>query len=110
MVHCAICNEYIKDRKKASVLESKGCDSLTEASKKRGTTLNVTVGDLVHQDCRRQYTNPNVIKRESSAITQENFSRRHRSVDPQFSFSPNCYFCGQEATLNGKKKDVMSSQ
>ena len=107
MAHCAICNEYIEDRKKASVLGSKGFDSLTEASKKRGTALNVTVGDLVHQDCHRQYTNPNVIKRdlkESSAITQENSSRRRCSVDPQFSFSWYCYFCGQEAMLNGKKK------
>ena len=62
---------------------------------------------MLHQDCRRQYTNPNVIKRdlkESSAITQENSSRRRRSVDPQFSFSRNCYFSGQDATLNGKKK------
>ena len=64
MAHCAICNQYIEDRKKSSVLGSKGCDSLTEASKKRGTAFNVTVGDLVHHDCRRQYTNPNVIKRD----------------------------------------------
>ena len=88
-------------------MESKGCDSLTETSKKRGTALNATVGGLVDQDCRRQCTNLNVIKRvlkESSAITQENSSKRCRSVDPQFSFSRNCYFCGQEAKLNGKKK------
>ena len=67
-----ICKIVIEDKNKASALQLKGCDSLKEAAKKCNEQIEVLPGDFVHKKCRKQYTNPNVIKRDKKEDNSEN--------------------------------------
>ena len=108
MDQCVICKIVIEDKSKASALRLKGC-SLKEAAKKRNEQIKVLPGDFVHKECRKQYTNPNVIKRNKKEDNSENpgtggVARGRRSLDTKFSFKHDCLFCGRPAKYDGKRK------
>eukprot|EP00794_Sanderia_malayensis_P021141 gene21141-23219_t len=110
MERCVICQQDILDKSKASALRTKGCDGLIRASQERGTSIDVRVGDYVHQECRKQYTNVNVIKKDLKEQgpdpNQPRNTQRLRSGVQQFSFANNCLFCGKEAKFEDKKRGI----
>lgn len=103
---CIICKTYIEDTKSASVLGAKGCQGLLQASKERGDTIDANIGDRVHKECRQQYTNKLLIKRDNNkalrAVSPE-CPRSLRSKESPISFARDCFFCGQPA-IYGKRK------
>ena len=102
---CVICKTYIEDTKAASVLGEKGCQGLLQASKERGDSIDPNVGDRVHKECRQQYTNKLLIKRDKNALkaASQETSRSLRSQVSPVSFARDCFFCGQPA-IYGKRK------
>ena len=61
---CVICTRFIGDKSKASVLRLKGCEGLNEAAKQRNEQIKASAGDYVHKECRKNYTNPKIIKHD----------------------------------------------
>ena len=104
---CVICKRSIGDKSKASVLRLKKCEGLNEAAKQRNEQIEASVGDYVHKECRKNYTNPKIIKRDSREGDSDDIcttSRGRRSLGSQSSFTKYCLFCGRPAKFNGKKK------
>ena len=52
---CPICR--VKDGGDVVKIRQKGADGINEASVRRGDTLAVTAGCIVHTKCRKLYTN-----------------------------------------------------
>ena len=102
---CMICKEKVENKDASVYLRAKGSQTINEASCQRGDSLHTSPGDLVHQECRRKYCNPNVIKRDINKVhVSSNVSRLLRSMEPPFLFSENCLFCGQYAKNAGRKR------
>uniref|UniRef100_UPI00358F3F63 uncharacterized protein n=1 Tax=Myxine glutinosa TaxID=7769 RepID=UPI00358F3F63 len=104
---CIICKDTTRDGDITVHLGTKGSQGINQASSQRGDTLQSSPGDLVHQECRRKYCNPNVIKRDIGKIgTKTTDSRTLRSTEPHFLFSENCLFCGKYAKHSRKKRGL----
>ena len=102
METCVICKKTSIDRDTV-ILREKGANGINAAGEKRGLTLQVTAGQTVHQQCRRDYCKTQNIKRCSdSLIDQEH--KLLRSSGSNFNFKEDCLFCGQPAKYDGKKK------
>ena len=85
---------------------AKGCQGLLQASKERGDSINHNIGDRVHKECRQQYTNKLLIKRDNNnalKAASPEIPRSLRSQVSSFSFARDCLFCGQPA-IYGKRK------
>ena len=57
MEGCFICKLSINDGRATVTLREKGARNINEFSKLRNDTKVAKSGDVVHQDCRRDYTN-----------------------------------------------------
>ena len=104
---CVICKKSIGDKSKASVLKVKGCEGLNEAAKQRNEKIEASAGDSVHKECRKNYTNPKIIKRDLREGDSDDLCttlRGRRSLGSQFSFAKDCLFCGRPAKCDSKKK------
>ena len=58
---CAICKGEVLDNR--VVLTQRGVDGLNEASKERGDTVGVVLGDTVYKNCRRHFTRPSSVRK-----------------------------------------------
>ena len=104
---CVICKKPIEDKSKAFILRLKGCEGLNEAAKQRNEQIEASAGDYVHKECRKNHTNPKIIKRylrEGDSDDLCTTSRGRPSSGSQFSFAKNCLFYGRHAKFDGKKK------
>ncbi|CAG2240639.1 unnamed protein product [Mytilus edulis] len=102
MEGCFICKLSINDGRATVTLREKGARNINEFSKLRNDTKVAKSGDVVHQDCRRDYTNAKSVKqKELDYKTTEN--RVLRSQE-QFNYRDNCLFCGQFADVKDKRK------
>jgi len=84
-------------------LGEKGSTSINRASKESNDTLHYTLhytsGDQVHQECRCKYCAPNqiakVLKQNvQPSVATSSSTRVLRSVEQEFSFRTNCFYCG----------------
>ena len=102
---CIICNKYDTSDQLVKITE-KGSHGVNKASRERGETLQAAAGDYVHKECRRIYTNPNVIKSDKEKTCMDECRNREtptlRSKN-QFRFDEHCLFCGQVAKKDRKK-------
>ncbi|KAK6172759.1 hypothetical protein SNE40_016355 [Patella caerulea] len=93
--------------KKIVVLREKGSDGINNASELRKDSIHTSAGQTVHQICRQEYCNKNIIirdlkrKNEDAPTTGLNL----RSRESPFRFSEHCIFCGRPATCSDKKRD-----
>ena len=104
---CVICKKSTGDKSKASVLRVKGCEGLNEAAKQRNEQIEASAGDSVHKECRKNYTNPKIIKRDLREGDSDDLcttSRGRHLLGSQFSFAKDCLFCGRPAKFDGRKK------
>ena len=107
MLYVLSVKKSVGDKSKASVLRVKGCEGLNEAAKQRNEQIEASAGDSVHKECRKNYTNPKIIKRalrEGDSDDLCTTSRGRRSLGSQFSFAKDCLFCGRPANLTVRKK------
>lgn len=59
---CVICKKAFDAENPKHELKTKGSNGINKASDKRGDSIQTRVGDFVHENCRRTYTNVNTIK------------------------------------------------
>lgn len=93
---------------KHSVLTEKGVQSINKASEDRGEDVISTVGEKVHQECRRRYCNPQqvakAVKQSSGKMEETSKTYSLRSREEEFNFKSHCFFCGQLAKVDNKRK------
>ena len=103
MENCCICGETLSDGRPTAVLTQKGSDSINRVS---GTCddnkIQSRAGQSVHLKCRRDLCRPP--KKSTSKVIEEESAIGRRSVNPRFSAKEHCFFCGQPAKNNGRKR------
>ena len=83
-------------------MTQKGSDSINRVSKTCGDhEIQAQVGQSVHQKCRRDFCRP---KKSTSKIIEEQPARGRCSVKPRFNTKEHCFFCGQPAKNDGRKR------
>ncbi|KAK7111652.1 hypothetical protein V1264_011253 [Littorina saxatilis] len=101
---CPICNEPCDVE--VNTLGKKGCARIKDSSQRRqNRTVQPTVGQRVHIECRRDYTNDNNIEKD---LRQQNRDtdktelgeRSTRSKQHRFDFASCCFFCGTRVNLS----------
>ncbi len=98
---CVICNQLIDGTSPTATLGEKGSLSTNKASQSRGDSIHSKSGQKVHQDCRRKYCNPQQVAKQLGHNIQKSGLR---SSEGQFTWSTDCFFCGQPANLGRKRK------
>ena len=103
MENCCICGETLSDGRPTAVLTQKGSDSINRVS---GTCddnkIQSRAGQSVHLKCRRDLCRPP--KKSTSKVIEEESAIGRRSVNLRFSAKEHCFFCGQPAKNNGRKR------
>ena len=110
MGECVICKKSLSNGEPTVVLRSKGSDGINRASEKRGSVdIRTQPGQTVHQECRREFVNPNCIERDIRGQNNpQNIPKTPsvvlRSESPMFDFQEHCLFCGKSANYSEGKK------
>ena len=102
MENCCICGGSLSYGQPVAVLTQKGSDSINRVSDTYGDhEVQAQVGQSVHQKFRRDFCRP---KKSTSKIIEEQPAIGRRSVKPRFSTKEHCFFCGQPAKNDGRKR------
>ncbi|VDI60803.1 Hypothetical predicted protein, partial [Mytilus galloprovincialis] len=104
MEGCFICKLSINDGRATVTLREKGARNINEFSKLRNDTKVAKSGDVVHQDCRRDYTNAKSVKQKEIELDYKTTENRVLRSQKQFNYRDNCLFCGQFADVKDKRK------
>ena len=104
--NCVMCKELLSNGQITSVLREKGSNTINRISALRNDNIHTIPGLLIHQLCRHQYCNKNVLTRDLNKTfeTQSTLNCTLRSKEPDFIFAEHCLFCGQGAKISGKKR------
>ena len=94
-MECPICEKPLDDEEKVE-LRVRGAAGINAWAEKKGQSLRVVSGTVVHTECRRKYTKPEKSDAPSKADTG---SRRARSSTGGFDFRLNCFLYGQYVTV-----------
>ena len=109
-VACVICKQPVQvdGPSPPATLGEKGSVSINKASESRGDTIHSRPGQQVHQDCRRKYCNSHQIAKTVKLGEQGHGSAIQtpalRSTERQFTWTTDCFFCGQPAKMGSKRK------
>ncbi|VDI27017.1 Hypothetical predicted protein, partial [Mytilus galloprovincialis] len=101
---CAICKKDTHDDHQTVKLREKGSIRINIASKERGDNIVTKSGQIVHEQCRRTYTNVNSInalkRKPSEPVNEPPILRSEK----QFDFKDDCLFCGASVIENAAKR------
>lgn len=101
---CAICKKDTNDENQTVKLREKGSIRINIASKERGANIVTKSGQIVHEQCRRTYTNVNSInalkRKPSEPVNEPPILRSEK----QFDFKDDCLFCGASVIENAAKR------
>jgi len=107
---CAVCNQPIGTLYKVT-LGDKGCSSINKASKERGDIVHCISRQLIHQEYHCKYCKPDQIAKtlregvQAVTVTATNTGKHILwSAQKQFNFHTDCYFCGEPAIVDKKRK------
>jgi hypothetical protein len=102
---CPICKEVLGDD--TVRIRGKGANGINRASELKGSTVVVSAGDEVHVSCRKVYTNPRAIERESSQSKNTPVTGKSlRSSTRPFNSKQDCFFCGIEINFHRAGNDA----
>ena len=107
---CVICSQPIQEAP-SSTLTEKGCRGINKASETRKDSICCVPGQQVHQACRRKNIHPREVSKvlnvgEQGCSTSATEGHILRSAEKgQFQFNSDCFFCGQPAINQGKRKN-----
>ena len=92
---CVICKQTINDGDTVT-LRAKGAESINNASKQRGDSIEARPGLVVHKACRLDYTNSKNIEL-CLRKCEDNATEPKRSLrsETTFKFQTDCIFCGK---------------
>lgn len=101
MNECFFCNDALSNGQQTVVLGKKGVDTINKIGE-----FNAEVGQIVHTNCRRVYTRDCCSKPPGKSENANLFtpSTSRRSLLPIFTFKEHCFFCGESAKYDGRKK------
>ena len=103
---CPICLQHYGDEPTV-VLTEKGANRINISSNERGDNINVSIGTVVHVECRKKYTNPISIRNAAKSIeTSTRKSSRKRLTDDEIGpISPlECLFCTGVVNLQHQER------
>ena len=103
---CPICLQHYGDEPMV-VLTDKGANCVNISSNERGDNINVSIGTVVHVECRKKYTNPISIRNSAKSIkTSTRKSSRKRLTDDEIGLiSPlECLFCTGVVNLQHQER------
>ena len=111
MDKCPFCEEDVENGMETVSLGQKGCDRIDEASQSRGNnSLRVFVGQRVHVNCRKRYTDKKDISIHSNRNKREAcVEKRRLRSEGFFHFADHCVFCGtltEQSSKKGGENDV----
>lgn len=90
---CVICQiSFETDCDPDVTLRKKGVQGIIEASQERGDELTISVGQRVHQKCRKRYCNKRSIVSDLKPNVECGLKRKLRSQTEQFLFGEHCFF------------------
>ena len=105
---CAICQKCISNDEDSCRIREKGAAGINKKSDEIGDTLTVEAGNLVHVDCRRDYSKRTLNASGNSSIQHETVRTRLSATG--FNYKTDCFFCGVTVTewekLNKKSSNV----
>lgn len=107
MTECVFCGSKISDDALTVKLTQKGCKGILRASEQRNTVISVFPGQLVHEECRKQFTNPRKLQQYKNKQQKVQVGCKRRSSAPSFSYKDHCLFCGVHDRYAGKKKEFI---
>ena len=104
---CAICKQATKPGDQVKLSE-KGCSGIHSASRERGDNLQVTVGQVVHAKCLKDYTHLNCIAAFKPSAREGTPSpvKKRRSLRSHhvFDCKAQCLFCCQSTEPSRNRK------
>ena len=102
---CPICLQHYGDEPTV-VLTEKGANRVNISSNERGDNINVSIGTVVHVECRKKYINPISIRNAAKSIETSRKSLRKRLTDDEIGpISPlECLFCTGVVNLQHQKR------
>ncbi|CAG2255285.1 unnamed protein product [Mytilus edulis] len=105
--NCVICNEPLENGQVLITIREKGAKTINEVSSKhRHQNVFVVAGQILHQECRKKYTNAKEIQKIGKENTDnDRFDRLTRSSQ-YFDFREHCLFCGQSAQMSDRKYGI----
>ena len=104
---CTICSGQFEPGDTKTCLQAKGCAGVNDASRKRGDSLVVTVGQYINKKCRSDYINPNYIAQylwDKNKDVPEQEKVTLRSSESAFSYQKDCIFCARTITDDKERK------
>ncbi|CAG2250738.1 unnamed protein product [Mytilus edulis] len=103
---CVFCQQPLDNGEKTVLLRQKGCEGINRANEVLNTSIETRPGQIVHQDCRRDFCRHREIRQlENSSVLSEK-SRQLRSAANNFSFRDHCLFCALPIKKNGNKRSA----
>ncbi|CAK8687768.1 unnamed protein product [Clavelina lepadiformis] len=109
MNECVFCSNSILECDAAVTLTAKGVDGIVKASAQRGENLNIVVGQSVHVECRKRYTNPKALlvqMKKRQEDQDEDHGQHSLRSECTFSYRDNCILCGCPDMYDGKKMTI----
>ena len=103
---CPICLEHYGDEPMV-VLTEKDANRVNISSNERGDNINVSIGTVVHVECRKKYTNPISIRNAAKSIeTSTKKSSRKRLTDDEIGpiSQLECLFCTSVVNLQHQER------
>ena len=96
---CSIYRKSLTNGLKTVTLKAAGAKSVNAASQSGGLEISVVPGTVVHESCRRDFTNKKDIERTKKKTEKECASSveshvEERSQCSSFQFARDCFFSG----------------
>ncbi len=107
---CKICENSLLDDTSVVTLEKNGCETVNKCSVRRRSTIKTQPGDMVHRKCRKDFTHEFYVRKaEKEAIAAQeqdksDSQQRLRSSTPTFNMKEQCFYCGNMAKTDSKRK------
>ena len=103
METCSICNKELGDQPTV-VIKEKGATGINTASESYADNLHVKAGDIVHQQCRKDYCKPQNIAKNQHAASPATSKPPTLRSGTTFHFKDHCVLCGYVAKYDVKSK------
>jgi len=98
---CSICKKKTEVQDDVVSIREKGASGINGASLQRGDNIVVTVGSVVHSDCRKLYINPRSIQNHLKKTKEATSLKRSARISVGcFDSQSDCLFCGSKVEPN----------
>ena len=107
MDDCVFCDDSLSDGQPTSKLRKKGCDGIKDAATSHESEKPVVPGQLVHVNCRKEYTKDQSIEAHKRKHPKKDVTSHctTRSGESEFIYEKHCLFCGLPEFHAGKKTE-----